>query len=715
MTVRAPVSQSGLGVCIEKFAVPATTVSACALMFWALLWPAFLNRFYIFNDLGAQNIPLRYLYMEGLRAGRIDLWSPAVFAGFYMHGEGQIGMLHPVHLLLYRFIPFVQAFDLELITIYCALFAGCYLLFQRWGVDRLAASFGAFVFSLAGTNLVDIAHVNEIAVVAHAPWLMIALGNCLRGDRRYRTSWIMVVALLNGSELLLGHPYYYLMSTALQAWYVLYLTGGRIWSRGVMRAAFGTALGALVGAVQLAPTWSVLKASTRASPSFEFLSDGSLRPLDFVQWVNPFFLAYHGFGSVIYAGIGPVLLLAWLCTKKKDPDRRLILFLSALAVLGVFLSLGKYNLLYRFYFHLPVVNLFRFPSRFKLFTDFALAGGSALALNRLRTLPACLPGRRFRWFLAGLFVLSLSTVAIKVLLALMPNDLQLGLGASRNLLAGSVIVCSGIALFWFALRSRSAGLISFWVFAICDMTFYSGTYLGQLRTGDMHYYEREKPPVSAPGPIFARCCDELTLEGYQLADGYAGLEPKTVLPMSDPKYLKLLGVTAIQDLSGEWRVPPWTPLDPIRLARPFYSDHPADAMGHVDLTNTAVVSQRIVVDNSASTPGSGSVRITEHYPGFIHVTARTSGRALCVLAQRFHPGWIARIGDRGLPLLAVDGDLTGFVLPGGNQDVILEFRPADFLLGRNITLAALLFVMAAFGTNLIFSRRTTSNRRPKEI
>ena len=69
----------------------------------------------------------------------------------------------------------------------------------------------------------------------------------------------------------------------------------------------------------------------------------------------------------------------------------------------------------------------------------------------------------------------------------------------------------------------------------------------------------------------------------------------------------------------------------------------------------------------------------------------------------------------GLPLLAVDGDLTGFVLPGGNQDVILEFQPADFLLGRNITLAALLFVMAAFGTNLIFSRSTTSNRRPKEI
>ena len=114
-------------------------------MLWMLSWPALLSKFYIADDLGCFSIPLRHLYMEGLRAGRVDLWSPSLFGGFYMHGEGQTGMFHPMHLLLYRFVPFVQAFTLEIVTIYVVLFSGSYLLFWHWVRDRIAASFGAFV------------------------------------------------------------------------------------------------------------------------------------------------------------------------------------------------------------------------------------------------------------------------------------------------------------------------------------------------------------------------------------------------------------------------------------------------------------------------------------------------------------------------------------------------------------------------------------------
>ena len=193
----------------------------------------------------------------------------------------------------------------------------------------------------------QIVHTNQIAVVAHAPWLMIALKHCIVGDRRYRTRWCMVVALLNGSELLLGYPYYYVMSTALQVWYVLYLTSGRMSSRDVLRAGLATVVGLLIGAVQLVPTWSALKASSRASPTFDFLSEASLHPLNFLQSASPYVFAGRKFGAFgphelcIYAGIGPLLLFVWLCTKKDDPDRRLIVFLFALAILGVFLSVGE--------------------------------------------------------------------------------------------------------------------------------------------------------------------------------------------------------------------------------------------------------------------------------------------------------------------------------------------------------------------------------------
>jgi hypothetical protein len=166
-----------------------------------------------------------------------------------------------------------------------------------------------------------------------------------------------------------------------------------------------------------------------------------------------------------------------------------------------------------------------------------------------------------------------------------------------------------------------------------------------------------------------------------------------------------MGATAFQDIRKEWHVLPQQPVATVRLAVPVYSAHAIDAMADVDLTKSAVVTQELSVDASATSPGSGTVRITRQYPGFLQIAAETSGRALCVLAQRFHPGWTARIGDVRLPVLAVDGDLTGFVVPGGRQDVILEFRPADFVLGSNITMVSLLVVIGVLGTNQIVNRR----------
>jgi hypothetical protein len=246
------------------------------------------------------------------------------------------------------------------------------------------------------------------------------------------------------------------------------------------------------------------------------------------------------------------------------------------------------------------------------------------------------------------------------------------------------------------------------LFAIFDLTFYASSFLLRLRTGNLQYWQAWKPPVAAPGPVSTDLGDRLTLGGYHLAGGYAGLEPQTVLPLNDPRYLQLMGVTAIQDGQGEWHLSPEPPLAPIRLAVPVYSAHPLDALARVDLIRDAVVTQKLSVDTSATSPGNGTVRIIRQYPGLVQIAAETSGRALCVVAQRFHPGWTARIGDLKLPVMAVDGDLTGFIAPGGRQDVILEFRPADFFLGRNVSLISLLVVIGALGTNLILNRRRTA-------
>jgi hypothetical protein len=643
-------------------------------------------------------IPLRHLYSDGLRAGRIDIWTSSLFYGFYEHGDGQMGMFHPFHLLIYRLIPFVQAFGLELSINYLALWVGSYLLFYRWTKDRIGAAFGAFVFAFAGSNAPAIVHVNRVAVIAHIPWMIYVLDRFIRCEVRNAGYWWAAIALLNGSAILLGHPFSFELSLLLQAWYVLYLLTEKASIPRAVSAACGVTVGLLVGAIQSIPTWAFLHLSSRAHPSLVFIAAGYLHPANVLQWANPYFFVGRAVGGgaqemSIYTGVGPLLLFLWLCTQKQGRGGRLQVFLLILALIGLFLSFGKFNHLFALYSRLPGLSIFRDPSRFSLLTHFAVAGGSALALKQLRTNPASASSRLFGLLVTCWFALSLFTVAIEKFS--LPLLVQYGrvVNSESHILAGCAIVCTGIVLFMFALRLRGWWLSVFCIFALCDISFYAGNFLLGLPVGGLNYYEAQRVPVqpSATVVTMGNSDDRLTLGGYRLANGYAGLMPPTIDSLKDPNYLQALGVSAVQDESGKWTTLTLPPSPPVRFEQPFFSADPIDAMEHVDLAKVAVLAQGVRVDASAT----GSVKIEDERPGFTRIAAESTGRMFCVLVQRFHPGWTASMDGQKLDLVPTDGDLTGFVFPGGKQTITLEFHPWDLALGRDITLVGLLLL--AFG------------------
>src|SRR5215510_1306394 len=89
-----------------------------AALFVPLLIPLMTGRVLTLDDLGAYHVPTRYLYSAALKHGDSILWTPAVFSGYYLFGEGQVGMAHPWHLLLYRLLPLTVAFNVEMISSY---------------------------------------------------------------------------------------------------------------------------------------------------------------------------------------------------------------------------------------------------------------------------------------------------------------------------------------------------------------------------------------------------------------------------------------------------------------------------------------------------------------------------------------------------------------------------------------------------------------------
>src|SRR5262245_32616615 len=129
-------------------------IAACSAALLApLLVPLFSGRVFVGNDLSWFQLPMRHLYAQALNSGDTVLWTPSIFAGFYLHGEGQIGAFHPFHQLLYRFVALRPAFDIELIANYLAAFGGTFWFFRRLELSRAAALFGAMLFAFSGFNL----------------------------------------------------------------------------------------------------------------------------------------------------------------------------------------------------------------------------------------------------------------------------------------------------------------------------------------------------------------------------------------------------------------------------------------------------------------------------------------------------------------------------------------------------------------------------------
>ena len=115
----------------------ALLAGALGLLFAvALFYPLMRGNLYLGSDLGAYHLPVRTFYSHCLKEGLSFLWWPDQFCGYYLHGEGQAGMFHPLHWLLYRFLPLDWAFNLEFVSGYFIAWCGM----VRWEKRPLHAA-----------------------------------------------------------------------------------------------------------------------------------------------------------------------------------------------------------------------------------------------------------------------------------------------------------------------------------------------------------------------------------------------------------------------------------------------------------------------------------------------------------------------------------------------------------------------------------------------
>jgi hypothetical protein len=688
-------------------------MACCAGLLVPLLIPLSIGRVLALDDLGTFHIPIRFLYGNALKAGDSFLWTPDFHSGLYLHGEGQAGMMHPFHLLLYRFLPLVRAINIEILGSYLAALAGAVLFLRRLGVSTEGAWFGAMVFAFSGFNLLHLMHVNAIAIVAHVPFLLWTTHALMTSTRRRTVAWAFAAtALLIASQLALGYPQYVWMTGVAEAYCVLcFLCGGAAPIRLLLLAG-AAVCGVLVGGAQLLPTLDALGGSVRSSIPLDYRLYLSLSPLNLIQLWSPhtFSERVHGGRDLaiphelsIYDGAFCTLSLVWLAIRWRSLERKVLAgALLGLAALGLVLALGRYAGIYGLLAGLPGLNSFRAPARHVVLVHLAFAGIAAVVFEDLLRVArggGAIEVRRC-WPIA--LVACLSVVTCMAAAALAPSSWAQAHGLALSTLAqagpwSGVVVATALLVLLAARRVQWA-IPALVILAALDLGVWGYSYVYQqpLDTLEQLGARARVPSAARPGDLIdtSRQPDARNLgvlRGLRLTSGYVALVPATVLDPADPITLRIAGA-AWQESSRGWLPVP----APMPRARLMVTARVASDVFHavqaVDIERVALVSAPI--GDLSGAPGQAAVVVDR--PGRIVVQTTASGRQLLVTTERFHRGWQATEDGRQLPTLPVYGDYLGCVVNPGRHEVVFRFAPASFRDG--LSMSGLGLALTGFAT-----------------
>ena len=644
-----------------------------------LLLPLATGRVFVQNDLAWFHLPMRYLYQQALRAGDSVLWTPSILAGFYMQGEGQTGMFHPVHQLLYRLLPLGPAFNLELVSSYPLAFAGMCWFLRRLGFSVTASLWGAMLFAFSGFTLLHHHHMNMVQVVAHMPWLL-ASADVLIVDERRRAQALAfaAVALILGSELLIGFPQAVWWTVLALAAFAMYrATELQRWGR-LRGCAAALAVGVLIGAVQWLPTLDAAGRSTRAGRAGDFALTFSLHPMNLLQLWSPYLfqggayggaVSFHEYGIYSGAILAVSCIWVWIRRDALAHRRRLMTATTAFAALALVLALGGYGGLDVVIAHLPVLRSIRGPARYVVLVQFTLAVLAAITMDDLLAIANGAAGE-LRRFASALWI----PAALGLLTTLLLNTGVLPYGS--HTFADMATASAGVGIVAIVtLLTTLAGRRATWAIPVLvvvtalDLGAWGTRFVYSVPARTIESLTEQVPAaprapadsygfVQRHGPYSS---DVLVLRGYRLTSGYVGLLPAARHPLESEVAIRLTGTRWIFTPDGN--------------RQPFEGE-----------------AARVRLLDGPGGDSSGRAWLVVDRPGHLVADVIAPGPRTLAFTERFHDGWSATADGSQVPTVRVEDDFLGCVVPQGAHEVTLRFMPRSFVYGS---------MLSAFGVLLL--------------
>ena len=690
--------------------------------------------------------------------GRFTLWDPTVFGGKSVIGDPIPAILNPLGVVFW-FIRSVNLFGFYLIGIVTLASWGTYFWARKIGCNQLGAVIAAVGFALSGKTAghVFAGHIELLSTVLGLPWVLYSLEYLL--ERLSPRSLLIfsltlvLVAVQGSVQMLYWNLLFitaYTLCRSIAAWRTMPI-------RVALAPMASVVLGLLVFAFVSAAWWIpivrqtlMLGARTRDINS-EFATSLSAAPSDFARLVFPFATMDHlprpflhdsaanfFWETASYPGV-VVLALAVASVVIYHKDRKVILF-AVLTVLALSLALGKYSPTYwTAHTLVPGFSLFRAPGRFFFYANLGCAVLAGLLISSELSKPQ-------RASLASAFLFG------AVLF------LAIAIGDAKDKTAGiygiwvPVIACSITAagFFLYALSDTCQKLWHYLIFGAVTLEclFVWGPHINTVprdlvladNQAAAFLAERAKQEefvvldttYSIPQEVAARY-------GIQLLTGYHPGVYGHFLDMyksiwkvdgSDITQLELhpVGEIACETVLDLMNVRYVVSRDTVD--RDGYSEvhrYDANGEGHLLVTyERARALPRVYLTGGVAVPLEGQevlaslctldpkvqclsehptgwsggaaykpLEIVRHSPGHFSLSFACEKPGVVVVAQSWHPDWVARSGGIDLPMLRVNHGQLGFPVEEGEHSIEVWYRPWDFYLGLAVTTVALFLLIAS--------------------
>ena len=340
--------------------------------------------------------PLRHFYANELARGRLAFWMPQCGLGYPVYAESQLGQVYPPNVLLYGLLPTstARATSLWLHLWWGGLGMAWLLRFYgaRWAVRAVAA----LGFSVTGTFIAQMPREWIYLQGAWVPWAVLAAEHVMT---RRRASSVLVLGVLLGVPCWIGHYQVLFLEVVFLAGYGLVRRVPRwrhVRELGLDLTSVGAVVlvAALVGAVQVLPTWHLKSLSVRQHGLVGAAMDGWFPPHHHLQLLLPGLFNLEGgiawrywqttgttpYGSFAYVGVLPILGLVGLAWAGRPSVRRGYVVMTAVVFV---LILGELVPGMRLVSSLPGFSYFRGAARWGFMLSFCLLVLGSLGLDGL--------------------------------------------------------------------------------------------------------------------------------------------------------------------------------------------------------------------------------------------------------------------------------------------------------------------------------------------